>query len=100
MAQPKRPMGCIFRLGCLVVLAIAAFVAWSMRDRWWPGTPEDRVAQAPTWERVSPEGAERTRTALERLQQPTGPVFVSLHGADVASHVLYSANRVLPSFTD
>lgn len=93
-------MGCIFRLGCLVVLAIAALIAWSTRDRWWPREPGERVSQVPTWQRVSPEGAERTRTGLQRLQQPTGPVFVSLHGADVASHVLYSTNRVLPSFTD
>ena len=93
-------MGCIFRLGCLVVLAIAAVIAWSTRDRWWPGGPEDRVSQAPTWERLSPAGAERTREGLERLQRPDGPVFLSLHGADIASHVVYGATRVLPSFAD
>lgn len=93
-------MGCMLRLGCLAVLAIAAVVGWVTKDRWMPGARDERTAAAPTWERISPAGAERTRTGLRRLERPDGPVFVSLSGGDVASYVLRSIGKVLPSFAD
>lgn len=93
-------MGCILRLGCLVILLIAAVVGWVTKDRWWPALRGERVADVPTWERLSPAGAERTARGLERLKEPRGPVFVSLTGGDVASYVFHGAGQVLPSFTD
>lgn len=91
-------MGCLLRLGCLAILLIAAVVGWLTKDRWWPA---DRGEQAgSTWQQLSPAGADRTADALRRLQQPSGPVFVSLSGSDVASYVFHGAGQVLPSFTD
>lgn len=91
-------MGCLFRLGCLAVLLIAALVGWITKDRWWPGREEQ--AAAPTWQQLSPAGAKRTSDALRRLEQPNGPVFVSLTGSDVASYIFHGAGQVLPTFTD
>ncbi|MBA3891500.1 MAG: hypothetical protein H0X64_13310 [Gemmatimonadaceae bacterium] len=96
-ASPLRLMGCLLRLGCLVVLLLAAVVGWITKDRWWPGA---RTAAVPTWERLSPAGADRTAAALKRLEQPNGPVFVSLTGSDVASYIFHGAGQVLPSFAD
>lgn len=92
-------MGCIFRLGCLALLAILALVGWINRDRIL-GRDADPVAVAPTWERLSPAGAQRTRAALGRLQTRDGPVFVTLTGAEVASYVYLELGRALPSLAD
>lgn len=92
-------MGCILRLGCLAILLVAAVVGWLTKDRWWPGARNEQAA-IPTWERLTPQGAERTRSGLARLQQPDGPVFVSLTGGDVASYVFRGPGNALPSFTD
>lgn len=92
-------MGCLARLLILVLLAAAVFFAWLSRDRWWPGAREER-AVVPTWERLTPEGAQRARVALQRLQRPDGPVFASVSGGDIASYVLLDANRAASAFTD
>ena len=88
------------RLGCLVLLLIAAAVGWFTRDLWWERLRGEQVAAAPMWERLSPAGAERTSNALRQLQAPEGPVFASLRGADVASYVFLGAGQLLPSFVD
>lgn len=92
-------MGCLARLLILVLLAAVAFFAWLSRDRWWPGAREDRAA-VPTWERISPQGAQRARVALDRLARSNGPVFASVSGGDIASYVLLDANRAPTAFTD
>ena len=80
-------MGCIARLGCLVVLAILGVCAWFTRDRWLPERFRSHAAvvAASGWQPVTDAGAERTRQALEKLSQPRGPVFQTLSAADVAS---------------
>lgn len=96
-------MGCIARLGCLFVLAIAAVVGWFTRDRWLPERFRPRVvasATAPTWEPLTETGAARTRAALDRLSQPRGPVFQTLSGADVASYVFGALAKTLPASAD
>lgn len=93
-------MGCIARLGCLVLLVILGVAAWFTRGWWLPkvrGTPPAAVA---TWEPLSDSGVERTRLALDRLEAPTGPVFQTLSGSDVASYVFDSLARQLPRSTD
>jgi hypothetical protein len=92
-------MGCLLRIGCLAILLIAGVIGWITKDRWWPANRAEQAA-VPTWEHLSPEGADRTADALRRLQQPSGPVFVTLSGSDVASYVFHGAGQVLPSFTD
>jgi hypothetical protein len=96
-------MGCIARLGCLMVLAVLAVVGWFTRDRWLPARFQPHAvasANAPTWEPLSAAGAERTRTALTKLSQPKGPVFQTLSGGDVASFVFTELAKQLPPSTD
>lgn len=96
-------MGCLSRIGCLVVLAIIAFVAWLTNDLWLPRLT-DRVhtatATGPVWEPITPQGAERTRQLLNRLNQPSGPVFGNVSGGDVASYVYQALAKQLPPSAD
>ena len=80
-------MGCIARLGCLIVLAILACVGWFTRDLWLPGRfrTHPAVVASGHWQPASDVGAERARAALERLSQPRGPVFETLPAGDLAS---------------
>src|SRR5262245_5603356 len=96
-------MGCIGRLGCLFLLVILAVGCRVSRDRWMPrvfGTRVAAVSSGPTWEPLSDAGATRTRTALDRLNRPRGPAYVTLSGADVASFVFKELARQLPASTD
>lgn len=96
-------MGCLSRIGCLTVLVLAAVAAWFTRDRWLhrvTGRPVVTAPAGPVWEPLTAERAERTRLALERLSQPSGPVFTSLAGADVASYVFQSLAKQLPPSAD
>ena len=70
-------MGCIARLGCLAVLAIAAVVGWFTRDLWLPERYRSHAAVASNtaWKPLTNDGAERTRVALDKLSQPRGQVF-------------------------
>lgn len=99
-------MGCLARLGCLVLLLCAAAAAWLTKDRWLTRVTGRRVAPAhvaassPAWESLSQDGSDRTATALQRLSQPRGPVFATLSGADVASYVFLTLSTELPPSTD
>ncbi len=96
-------MGCLMRLGCLVILAIAAGIGWMTRDRWMPEGWRHRFAPPPkvaTWEPLSDAGAARTRAALAKLSQPRGPVFQTLSGADVASYAFKEMAKRLPEGVD
>lgn len=95
--------GCLRRLGCLVVLAIAV-AAWFTRDMWWDraaarwrggdATTADRGT--PTWERLSPEAAERGERAVRALSGKRGPVYATLRPGDLASYVFLSLASTLP----
>src|SRR5438309_1680091 len=99
-------MGCLFRIGCLVLVLCAAGAAWLTRDRWLPrltgrsAAPPHAVASSPVWEPLSQAGSDRTEAALQRLSQPRGPVFATLSGADVASYIFLTLAKQLPSSTD
>lgn len=94
-------MGCLFRLGCLSVLAAALVVGWFTRDRWWRDVrPKTTVVHAPAWEPLSDAGADRARTALTKLSQPRGPVYQTISGADAASFVFRELARQMPASTD
>ena len=96
-------MGCLIRLGCLVVLLCALIVGWFTRDRWMPERFRAHhavVAAAPAWEPLSPAGVEHTRAALAKLSQPRGPVFQTLSGADVASYVFSELAKQMPASAD
>jgi hypothetical protein len=97
-------MGCLMRLGCLIILCIAAVVGWFTRDRWMPERFRARLAPPPAktvvWEPLTDAGAERARTALAKLSQPQGPVFQTLSGGDVASLVFRELSKQFPASTD
>jgi hypothetical protein len=120
-------MGCLARLGCLIVLLVAGAAAYLMRDRWMdklpgraaqvdttrvaPGPGDGSVAgrggsttaAAPSangWTPLTQAGANRTRDALQKLSSPRGPVFVTLAGGDVASYVFIQIAKQMPASTD
>ena len=96
-------MGCFARLGCLLLIAVIAVVAWLTKDRWWPritGHATSTASTGPVWEPLTAQGAQRTRQLLTRLSQPSGPVFGNLSGGDVASYVYQSLAKQLPPSAD
>lgn len=96
-------MGCLSRLGCLVLIVIIAVVAWLTSGRWLPrftGRATTVSASGPLWEPLTPQGVQRTRQLLARLSQPTGPAFGNLSGGDVASYVYQSLAKQLPPSAD
>src|SRR5690242_1693441 len=95
-------MGCLSRMGCLVLLVVIGAIAWLTSDKWLPRvTGRGRAtASGPVWEPITPQGAQRTRQLLTRLSQPAGPVFGNLSGGDVASYVYQSLARQLPPSAD
>ncbi|HWE41579.1 MAG TPA: hypothetical protein VG432_03695 [Gemmatimonadaceae bacterium] len=88
------------KIGCLVVLLIGALAGWMLRDRFFTGTRPAEVTAATSWERLTPEGAARMRAALTSLQKPSGPVFVSVKPADLASYVYEQLAKQLPPSAD
>src|SRR5437879_12382543 len=97
-------MGCLVRLGCLVMLAICAVGAWFTRDRWMPESWRKYLAPPPpkvaAWEPLAAAGADRTRVALDKLSKPRGPVFETLSGADVVSFAFREVSKRLPGEAD
>lgn len=84
------------KLGCtaLVFLAGAAVAIWLYLER--PRRAAETGSTAPVWEPVTPEGAERARTAVQLLSRPTGPVFTNIGGADLAAYVFDELSKQLP----
>jgi hypothetical protein len=94
-------MGCLFRLGCLVILAAAMAAGWVTRDRWWPGGSRQSATPAePLWQPLTPAGAERAREALASLERPSGPAFVNLTAAELAAFAFEQAGASLPPSSD
>ena len=94
--------GCLGRIGCLLVLALCAAVAWFTHDRWYPqlrarlgGTPVAVAAASPKWEPLTPEGSARARLAVAKLSQKNGPVYVDVAAGDLAAYALDPALRDL-----
>ena len=89
------------KIGCIVVLLLGVAVGWLLRDQLFRGLRStNETTAASTWERLSPEGAARMRAALAKLQDPRGPVFVSVKPADLASFVYEQLARQLPPSAD
>ncbi|HEX2781481.1 MAG TPA: hypothetical protein VHM30_18400 [Gemmatimonadaceae bacterium] len=89
------------KIGCLVVLLLGVVVGWLLRDQIFRGSRSESSATAAAgWERLSPEGSARMRTALANLQKPRGPVFVTVRPADLASYVYEQLARQLPPSAD
>jgi hypothetical protein len=99
-------MGCLARLGCLIMILILGAVAYFTRDKWMDKLPwrSSHVATTATgtdgWSPLTQAGADRTREALQKLSTPRGPVFLTLGGSDVASYVFIQIAKQLPASTD
>ena len=94
-------MGCIARLGCMVLLVLLGVVAWFTRDRWMAKVnPPSTVAAGPVWEPLTPSAGEKGRRTIESLAAPTGPVYANLKAAEVASYVFQTAAKTIPSTAD
>ena len=99
-------MGCLMRLGCLMILLIAGAVAYLTRDRWMDHLPwksshvESTVTSADPWKPLTQAGADRTKEALQKLSSPRGPVYLTLEGSDIASYIFIQVARQMPASTD
>src|SRR5438128_735675 len=95
-------MGCIARLGCLIVIAIAAIAGWFTRDLWLPERYRSHAAisSSGTWTPISNAGADRTRAALEKLSQPRGQVFQTLSAGDLAAYAFAELSKRFPGSAD
>ncbi|HEY0779604.1 MAG TPA: hypothetical protein VGD56_16670 [Gemmatirosa sp.] len=100
--------GCLRRLGCLAVLAIAAAL-YLARDTWRPlvarfTRDDDAPATAgaaatttvPTWQPVDQPSAARGEHAVRTLAAPRGPVYVNLRPGELASYAFLSLADALP----
>ncbi|HEX7545378.1 MAG TPA: hypothetical protein VF368_01540 [Gemmatimonadaceae bacterium] len=94
--------GCIGRLGCLMVLAVAGAIAWFTHDAWYPrvywrlvGSAPVTTASAAKWEPLTAEGSARARLAVGRLSSRDGPVYVDVPAGDFAAYALDPALREL-----
>ena len=92
--------GCLRRVGCLAVLAIAA-VLYFTRDTWRPAAAsalrvgrglsghEDVAATTDTlatWQQVDQPAAERGERAVRTLAARNGPVYVNVRPGELASY--------------
>jgi hypothetical protein len=86
-------MGCLARLGCLILLVVLGVCAWFTRGMWIPAKLKPPPPIVNTWQPVTDAGAARTREALDRLSQTRGPVYQTLSAGDVASLAFSEASR-------
>lgn len=95
-------MGCIARLGCLLLLLCLLALAWLTRDRWLRVVHlgSSPATSGVVWEPLTPQRAERARRALQRLGQPSGPVFTNLTGGEAASYVYRALANDAPRAAD
>ena len=95
-------MGCIARLGCLILLVCLAIGAWFTREKWLPkitGKPAV-TSTAPGWEPLTAEAGAAGKKKLEELAKPSGPVFTNLSATEVASYVFQTLTRTIPAQAD
>ena len=95
-------MGCIARIGCLIVLVCLAIGAWITRDRWMHKITGKPVvtSTAPGWEPLTPAAGAEGKRKLDDLAKPSGPVFSNLSASEVASYVFQTVARTIPASAD
>jgi hypothetical protein len=96
-------MRCLGRfIVLLLVLAVVAAL-WLTRDRWLrllPGSHGTATATEQLWEPLSADAAARGKRGIDALNARSGPVFINLKGAEVASYVFDRAGAALPASSD
>lgn len=96
-------MGCIARLGCLVLIVLLGFAAWLTRDRWtgyFHAGPPAAAATPVHWEPLTPAGAKRAQAALDSLRTLQGPVFQNVRPGDASAYVMQALMGRLPEAAD
>jgi hypothetical protein len=87
--------GCIRRLGCLVILLLAAGI-WYWYARVEPSRRASAASSATSaggWEPLSQTNAERGQRAVTSLAQRSGPVFANLTPSEAASYIFLAASK-------
>lgn len=86
--------GCLRRLGCLIILLIAAGVGYY----WYVhrGTRGTAAASSPVWSRVTEADAARGERAVTQLRTGGGRVFVNLTAAEAVAYLVQTAAKTLP----
>jgi hypothetical protein len=94
--------GCVRKLGCLVVLLLAA-VLYLTRGLWYERVRariDGREAVEVTssgWEPLSEAAGRRAERSVRSLGGSSGPVYVSLSPGELASYVFLSLGDQLPA---
>ena len=84
-------MGCLRRVGCLVVLVVAGIGAWLARDLWW-----ERVTGTPARAHIEWSGPTRDSAAMaDRLARSRNAAWVSLDPGELATMLEAASGRVL-----
>ena len=96
-------MGCLRRVGCLVVLVAIVIGLWITQDQWMhyvrPGAPRAATAER-VWQPLSPDAAARGKRAIDGLATARGPVYANLTANEIASYVVQAAGGAFPSSAD
>lgn len=90
--------GCLKTVGCATLLLIGAGVAWITRDRWYPKLRDGREIEMveTSGDTLSAAGAERAAEGIRSLGRPSGPAYVNMTPADLASLIVREAGRGNP----
>jgi hypothetical protein len=90
--------GCLKTIGCATLLLVGAGVAWITRDRWYPKLRDGRDIEMveSSADTLSAGGAERAAESIRSLGRPSGPAYVNITPADLASLIVREAGRVNP----
>lgn len=96
-------MGCLRRVGCLVVLVAIVIGLWITQDKWMhyvrPGAPRAAAVER-VWQPLSPDAAARGKRAIDGLASARGPVNTNLSADEIASYVVQAAGGAFPSSAD
>jgi len=97
-------MGCLGRLGCLILVVILAVCAWFTRGMWLPrvrGTAGGAASSVTsTWQPLTKDGAARAATALQKLSAPRGPAYATVAPGELAAYILQELSHTLPATAD
>ena len=87
--------GCMFRIGCAILLLLLGALGWHFRDRWVPKVKSMVTVEAPVasagWAPITAAGGTRAKERIASLGRRGGPAYITLTPTEFASYVLGSA---------
>ena len=87
------------KFGCFLIILLLLVGVWYWYARVEVpagGTTTTATSAAKLWQPLSQAHAERGRSALQSLSQPSGPVFANLTAAEAASYIFLIVAKQLP----